>query len=240
MFRHNSFRDSQLRVGGKYERLMIASTVLLILGAAPAGCGDGDSIGHPSGQNELVLQVTTGGGLVPIDYDLTLVPEFSLYGDGRLIVPGPVMAIYPGPALPNLQTTVIPEGAGGLTTDQERARAAVGDLVGKLPVLSAFVSGEITWDQYQYSALAIYIQAVDPGSTPDPSVQPNRLEWPLGDLSTLGEEVPQGGFRRVVVSGQDLEALRPLLEQATEIVLWKSGGSEYRLMFRPLLPDESA
>jgi hypothetical protein len=36
-------------------------------------------------------------------------PEFSLYGDGRVIITGPQIAIYPGPALPNLQTTVISE-----------------------------------------------------------------------------------------------------------------------------------
>jgi hypothetical protein len=44
----------------------------------------------------------------------------------------------------------------------------------------------------------------------------------------------------VVIAGRDLEDPRPLLGQANELTLWKSGGSEYRLMFRPLLPDETA
>ena len=60
-------------------------------------------------RGEIVLQVTSGGGFVPIEYNLTLVPQFSLYGDGTVIVTGPVIAIYPGPALPNLQTARVSE-----------------------------------------------------------------------------------------------------------------------------------
>ena len=51
--------------------------------------------------------------------------------------------------------------------------------------------------------------------------------------------MPQG-FRGVVVSGDDLAKLRPLLVQATQITLWTSGDRQYNLSFRPLLPDESA
>ena len=229
-------------------------------------CGSGGA--HPSGKNQIVLQVTTGGGFVPIEFFVTLVPEFTVYGEGRVIVPGPIDAIYPGPALPNLQTTVISEesaqailsaargaglfnpafdygrptvadgptttivinagaatyrsqiyaltvgGAGGLSAEQQQARAAINDLRGRLVALTSFTSGEIAWAQYQYSALAVFSQAVDPGAAPDPTgVQPNRLEWPLGDLSTLGEEASRPGFRRVVLSGQELAAVRPLLER---------------------------
>lgn len=67
------------------------------------------SISHPTGATDVVLRVSTGGGFVPIEYQYTLVPEFTLYGDGRIIVPGPVTMQYPGAALPNLQTTVASE-----------------------------------------------------------------------------------------------------------------------------------
>jgi hypothetical protein len=36
-------------------------------------------------------------------------PVFALYGDGRIIVPGPQIEIYPGPALPNLQVRTVSE-----------------------------------------------------------------------------------------------------------------------------------
>ena len=113
---------------------------------------------------------------------------------------------------------------------------------GKPADLITFVSGEVVWSPYEYSALAVYSRAVDPGATPDPTdIQPGRLDWPLGDLSTLGEEVAEG-FRRVVISGQDLITLqqKPPLEKATAITLWKSADREYHLFFRPLLPDEAS
>ena len=54
------------------------------------------------------------------------------------------------------------------------------------------------------------------------------------------QAVQPEGFRKVVVSGDDLAKLQPLLGQATQITLWKSGDREYYLYFRPLLPDENA
>lgn len=132
-------------------------------------------------------------------------------------------------------------GAGGLTMEQQQARAAISDLAGKLGVLTSFQSGEIEWAPYEYSALTVFSQAVDPSTNTDSTeVQPNRLEWPLGDPSTLGEAVQPEGFRKVVVSGEDLATLQPLLADATQITVWTFGDREYNLYFRPLLPDETA
>ncbi len=265
-------------------------------GSSTSSAGPDGSIAHPTGANEVVLQVTVGGGFVPVEYNLTLVPQFSLYGDGTVIVAGPVPAIYPGPALPNLQTTVVSEeatqailsaakeaglfdptvdygqpgitdvatttivinadgttyrsdiyalgmesGAGGLTLEQQQARAAVNDLVGKLIVLEAFETGELVWKPYPYAALAVYSQPVDPALTTDATdIQPNELEWPLGDLSTIGQPVQPEGYRQVVVSGEDLATLQPLLPEATMITVWTSGDQKYHLYFRPLLPEETA
>jgi hypothetical protein len=50
-----------------------------------------------------ILKVTNSGGLTPPGYQLTAVPIFALYGDGRVIVRGAVDAMYPGPLLPNLR-----------------------------------------------------------------------------------------------------------------------------------------
>ena len=73
------------------------------LGLLLTACGGGgERIDHPVGAGELVLRVEAGGGLVPPDYNLHQLPSFSLYGDGRLVTPGPQIALYPGPALPNL------------------------------------------------------------------------------------------------------------------------------------------
>jgi hypothetical protein len=51
----------------------------------------------------LVLRVEYVGGFVPPSISVGRVPLYSLYADGRLITDGPVDAMYPGPALPNVQ-----------------------------------------------------------------------------------------------------------------------------------------
>jgi hypothetical protein len=257
-----------------------------------AGPSDG-AIVHPSGANEVVLQVSSGGGFVPVSWTLTHVPEFTLYGDGTVIVTGPVYAIYPGPALPNLQTTRVSEettqailsaareaglfasnvdygqpgitdmpvtaitvnaegttylssiyalgmeeGAGGLSLEQQQARAAVSDLAGRLMDLTAFHTGELEWSAYDYSSLAVFSVPVDPNIEPNPDdVQPNRLEWPFGDV--LGEPVQPEGYRKILVSEDILAELRPVLGQANQITIWTVGDREYNLYFRPLLPNEA-
>lgn len=273
-------------------RCVLAILASATLGVALAGCGGGGVVAHPEAPEEAIVQVSTGGGLVPVEFNLTQVPEFSLYGDGRVVVTGPVIAIYPGPALPNLQTAVISEKAvqavlaaaqatrlldpafdwgqlpiadaatttivisakggtyrseiyalgmneaPGLSADQENARADVSDFLAKLTDLTTFEPNPLTWEPYSYAALAVYSTPLDPGATPNPDVQPNRLAWPLGDLASLGEAVAPEGYRRAVVTGQDLKALQAVLPQATQITVWESGGKEYQVHFRPLLPDE--
>lgn len=56
-----------------------------------------------TGSDQLVLRITSGGGLVPMNVLLTQTPWFALYGDGRIVVRGPATESYPGPLLPNLR-----------------------------------------------------------------------------------------------------------------------------------------
>ncbi|MDP9270451.1 MAG: hypothetical protein M3P14_05685 [Chloroflexota bacterium] len=76
-----------------------AAVIALALGlGACGGTGSADPIAHPSG-DALVLRVETTGGLIPNEARFTAIPGFSLFGDGRVITTGPVMEIYPGPAV---------------------------------------------------------------------------------------------------------------------------------------------
>jgi hypothetical protein len=301
------------RRSGRLVKIAALVALLGTLGAlVVAGCGEsggsggsgggtdttvrtGDSVVHPTGAEDLILQVFAHDGFVTPSYRLTQLPGFSLYGDGTVIVTGPIPEIYPGSAMPNLQTTKISEdaiqailsaareaglftndvdygapgitdmpvtsivinankttyrsdiyalgmesGAGGLTMDQQQARAAIGDLDGKLGDLTSFQSGEIKWTPYQYSTLAVFSRAIDPSTVTDSTdVQPNRLEWPLGDLSTLGEVAEAEGYRKILVAGDLLTELQPLLAKATQITVWTFGDHEFNLFFRPLLPDET-
>jgi hypothetical protein len=281
--------------------LFLSAAPLLLLPLALFACG-GSVSEHPTGKADVVLRVETGGGFVTPQYNLTQLPSFTVYGDGRVIVTGPMIEIFPQPAMPNLQTATVSQaavakilaaakGAGlfandvdygqpgitdvgtttitinadgktytssiyalgfeqmpeggtvdGLTSAQVEARSAVTAFTATTGDLDTFLGTTLKWTQYAFASLAVFSQVSDPANpiydTSGP--QPNKLDWPLADLSTMGEAVLPEGFRKTVVTGDDLAKLQPLLGQATEITLWKSGDREYYLSFRPLLPDENA
>jgi hypothetical protein len=89
--------------------LSLLAVGLLVAGCVRTGGGSPDASASPrhynvaTGSDDLIFQLNEGGGLVPLSYLLTHLPGFSLYGDGRIIVPGPMIEMYPGPLLPNLQ-----------------------------------------------------------------------------------------------------------------------------------------
>jgi hypothetical protein len=96
-----------------------AATLFLITACArPGGTGDGSGGVVPSGAaspppasgapasasaKTLVLRIERFGGLMAPEQMPGKLPLISLYADGRLITQGPQIAIYPPPALPNLQ-----------------------------------------------------------------------------------------------------------------------------------------
>jgi hypothetical protein len=56
-----------------------------------------------TGSDNLILQISSEGGFISPSFQFTRTPLLALYGDGRVIVPGPVDAASPGPLLPNLR-----------------------------------------------------------------------------------------------------------------------------------------
>ena len=105
--------------------LLTAAVPLLLLGAC-AGPGTAGAAGDPgsaapvtgstapvterattapapAGAGTLALRVEYRGGFVPAETIPSRIPLFSVYADGRALSEGPVPAIYPGPALPNLR-----------------------------------------------------------------------------------------------------------------------------------------
>lgn len=74
------------------------------------GTGDGGGISYHAGAAQVVLRIEQGGGFVPIEWNLTNMPMFSLFGDGLVVIPGAQIEIYPAPALPALsQMRLTPE-----------------------------------------------------------------------------------------------------------------------------------
>jgi len=61
-----------------------------------------DGYEHPTDPEAVVLRISDEGGFVPEEQTFVGAPRLLITGDGRLIQGGPVIAIYPGPLLPNL------------------------------------------------------------------------------------------------------------------------------------------
>lgn len=270
--------------------------LVALLSVVAAACGGDERLEHPTGADELVLRVETVGGLVPPEVALRELPELSLFGDGRLIVPGPQIAIYPGPALPNLlqrsaseegtqailaaasdagllgpdrhfdapgiadlpttSFTVVAEGtrheisAYGLgfegptsppLSDQDlAARRALADLHAKLGNPDAWLpQGSLGPEaSYPFDELRVYAQRYE--LAPEPGLEQEERLWPLHEpLAAFGEPDRRfPDFRCGVVRDDGLERLLPDAQAANELTPWTNGGARYRLIFRPLLPDE--
>lgn len=86
-------------------RWVLGIALIALLATMLAGCGGSgggtEQIDHPQG-DALVLRVEQRGGFVGPDTQLSRLPAFTLLGDGRVIQPGAVMAIFPGPLMPPL------------------------------------------------------------------------------------------------------------------------------------------
>ncbi|MGY1803474.1 hypothetical protein ACI78T_09340 [Blastococcus sp. SYSU D00922] len=102
---------------------------LLVLGLT--GCAERGAAGSPApssappavpADDGLVLRVEHTGGFVTPSTTLGRLPLVSVYADGRVVTEGPVPAIYPGPALPNVQVAEL--DAAGVQGLVEQAVAA--------------------------------------------------------------------------------------------------------------------
>jgi hypothetical protein len=292
-----------MRTTVRLRTLVVLGTVLLVAacqaGATPGATPEptaSPGITHPTGAADLVVRIENGGGFVAPSWMLRQLPWLSIYGDGRVMVLGPQIEIYPGPALPNVVmfriseagiqkileealadgllgadahydypgiadagTTTFTVVAGGkphvvsayalseggamdalLDPDTLRARTALLRFQERALDLRSWLGSAVIEPEsaYRFEALRIFVTAAQPS---DPEIQPGVVEWPLGaPLASFGD--PTGGLLDAqcgVVSGAELATLRQAVQSSNELTVWRSGGKEYQLILRPLLPDES-
>ena len=120
-----------------------AAAALLLVVTACGGRADGiaDPPSPDPGQLDpgtLAIRVEYTGGFVPATVISSRLPLVSIYGDGRVITEGAVPAIFPGPALPNVQQRrVAPESVAllvrkaldaGVGTATDLGRPSVTDM----------------------------------------------------------------------------------------------------------------
>ena len=176
--------------------LMAAAVPLLLLGACaqPAATGAPGVSGSPSatlpGADTLVLRTESFGGFVPVDRVVGVLPAVSVYGDGRVITNGPVPAVYPGPALPNVQVQMVaPELVQELTREAVAAGVRTGTDYGQPNVADApttrvtAVTAEGT--QTVVAEALSESQETDPRLTPEQQAARKRLAAFVARLTDL-------------------------------------------------------
>src|SRR3954451_6751560 len=110
-------------------RSAAAIAVLLVLTACASGGNDTEDppgSAGPYAPDDLVLRAEYTGGDTAPQLLAGRLPLVSVYGDGRVVTEGPVIAVHPAPALPNLQVREIDRSAVQDLVDRALA-AGVGD-----------------------------------------------------------------------------------------------------------------
>jgi hypothetical protein len=113
----------QPRLRPMLRRLTAAlGTMLIVVGCQSAP----DLSGRPTEADEPVIRISRLKTSDAASTRLAALPVGTLYGDGRVIRPGPQITVEPAPALPALQVTTL-DSAG---VDSVLAKAAAAGLVG--------------------------------------------------------------------------------------------------------------
>jgi hypothetical protein len=131
-------------------------------------------------------------------------------------------------------------GNPGLDAASIEGRAALREFIGALTAVPAsdFLDEE---HPYVMTGLRLYAgvaQVVE--NSEFPGEQP-PVAWPLADLATAGEPVanPAIDVRCLVIEGEDLATVLPILQGANSLSVFESDGAFFSLIPRPLLPGET-
>jgi hypothetical protein len=126
----NLARASIVRTGMTRNRgtwtATAAVTLFLLAGCAQSSADSAPEAAPPSppsapDADSVVLRVRHEGGFVPADLVPGRIPQVSVYGDGRVITQGPQIAVYPGPAMVNLQVQQLDPARVGELVDRAMA-----------------------------------------------------------------------------------------------------------------------
>ncbi|WP_346619779.1 hypothetical protein [Blastococcus montanus] len=126
-------------------RAVAAAVLALLLGACAARPADDASPAGPSPSTPqtadpatVVLQVSEVGGFTTPALLAGRVPTVTVYADGRVLTDGPVVAMWPAPALPNLQVHRLDDGGVRELVDRALAAGVAEDTdLGSPPVADA-------------------------------------------------------------------------------------------------------
>jgi hypothetical protein len=175
-----------------------AAAIAVLLGLA--ACGDGGTSAtptpatatfEPAPAEGLVLRAEYTGGFISPSVVIGRLPIVSVYADGTVITEGPVAAIYPGPALPNVQETTVDQGTVQDLVDQAMAAGVAGTSdLGSPPVADApstrftLVTASDTYVREVYALFETPLEGS--GLTPDQEAARAKLSDLLTTLTGAG------------------------------------------------------
>jgi hypothetical protein len=137
----------------------------------------------------------------------------------------------------------IGEDAVGITPAEAAARAGLVAFSGLLGDLTSWLGADVVAAEapFAFETVRVLVTPAEPTSA-DAGIAPTVVDWPLAEpLATSGlplEGAGQPGTRCLVVTGDDLATVRPLLQAASQLTYLRSAGSTWSMSLRPLLPDE--
>jgi hypothetical protein len=210
---------------------MRISTIGVLVAAVMtlAACGGGE-LGTERGvdPDSAILQIRSEGGFTTPEANLGRGPTFTLTADRRLIFEGPVIAIYPGPLLPNYQVARLSE------TQVDEILALV-DRIG-LPdmehetddsaasnVADATTEVVTYWDDngvHQYSAYGL---GIDPDPSNAATTATIELVETLSTAAFAGETETYQPDRVRIIAGVAVVAPDPEFE---DVRPWPLGGED--------------
>lgn len=181
---------------------------ILLLGVLLAACSpaadrdNGPEVVIPTGEDELILSISYEGGFLPVEASLAAMPDFALYGDGRVFTQGPQIMIFPGPALPNtLVRSIDREGVeaivaravqAGLTGPDRRFDDAASRIADAPDTVFTLVTGE---GEHTTSVYALSTGEELAGVSGDDQQTLRALQALREDLTDLESWLPEGSVR---------------------------------------------
>jgi hypothetical protein len=164
----------------------------MLLVFALAACAEKPIVDPPPGglttyqPDDVVLRVEQIGGFVPVESLVTYLPELTVYGDGRVLTQGPVPAMYPGPALPNIQVqTITPEALRTLVNLAVAAKVGMPADFGQPPVADGTSARITVLTSAGPQVSTVYMLGMDDGLTADQ----RAARAPLRDLVAKLEDL---------------------------------------------------
>jgi hypothetical protein len=176
-------------------------------------------------------------------------PDRTLDAPGIADAPFTTIVVNAGGSVHTTTIYALAEAEGSsveIPAEEKAARREILDFTAKLSDRANWLGDELGADtQYAYDAMRIYslpaTPPVDGSVGGDENLPPSYADWPLEPgLAWFGDAFASGmNYRCGTITGKDLKEFLPVAQNTSWETYWRSGGSTYQLILRPLLPDES-